>query len=124
MITLNDLEALLHCVKVICATLYGLETPSLADSISSLTKSVKTLVESQGALVEPVVLCLQKLVGTVEQIVGEFCSFFGAAYQVKDYLLEREALRMKKSIESAKVTQQVKLFVGCISRLPKILATG
>ena len=104
---------------MLCYSLLELLPPSINTAVQSLKRSAEKYIQSNASVGEPLFSCLEKLEKSVEQFVADYCSYFRVGYQLQDRLLEEEIERVKPRLKSSSVSAPLKVYVGCVGRLPK-----
>ena len=106
---------------MLCRSLLEVLPPSISTAVQSLKRSAEKYIQSNASIGDPLLSCLEKLEKSVEQFVADYCSYFHVGYQLQDRLLEDEVERMKPRLESPRVSAPLKVYIGSVCRLPKIV---
>ena len=115
------LSGLLHCTKVLCCRLLEVLPPSISTAVLSLKRSAEKYIQSNASVSEPLFGSLEKLEKSVEQFVADCCGYLRVGYQLQGRLLEEEAARLKPRLGTPKISTPLKVYVGCVGRLPKTI---
>jgi phosphatidylinositol-4-phosphate 3-kinase len=121
MIGINHLDSLINTTKAVCQCVLRVSPTSVATALQSVRRALEAYLESNATVKVPLSSGIEKLEKAVEALVGDYCAYFAVGYQLRDRLLEDATRQVAHHLESYKVSSPVRVYAGCVCRLPKSL---
>ena len=121
LIGINHVDSLINTTRAVCQHVLSICPNSVTTAIQSVKRAVEAFLESNATVKVPLSSSIEKLEKAIENLASDYCDYFALGYQLRDRVFEDGARQAGGCLESHKVSSPLRVYVGCVCRLPKSL---